>query len=229
MKHKTRILLVPGILFLVAGIFFSRMAFNAPRDNVNHAEIMRTSGQTRQSAPSPVRSFAGNEPREEAVAEPGDIPLATGKRVPAMITATPEVRFDVRSLAKIQPGSEAGVELRSERRELSDSIPDHFRGDSSPPLESLGFPLFDGRFVHLQALRHQSTGIDQGVVFAKAEGEPEGGHVLLSYVGTALAGVIHLPSRGEFYEIRTAPDGRSHILTQLDPTKMGACGACPRH
>jgi hypothetical protein len=72
-------------------------------------------------------------------------------------------------------------------------------------------------------------GTEQGVVFAKVDGEVEGGHVLLSYVGTALAGMIHRPSRKEFYEIRTAPDGRSHILTQLDPDKMGRCAGCAQH
>lgn len=154
----------------------------------------------------------------------------TENRPDATLGSVPgEISIEVRSISIMQPDPATGYELRCERRELSMAIPDLYRGDSSPPPDSLSFPLFDDKSVRLQSLRHQLMGADQGVVFAKAEGEPEGGHVLLSYVGTALAGMIHLPSRGEFYEIRTAPDGRSHILAQLDPDKMGVCGGCAQH
>lgn len=149
--------------------------------------------------------------------------------VDAAATGAPDFRLDVRSVTQIQVENETGCELRCEKRELSMAIRDLYQGDSSRSPESLGFPLFDGKSVRLGSLRHQSMGADQGVVFAKADGEPEGGHVLLSYVGTALAGMIHLPSRGEFYEIRTAPDGKSHLLTQLDPNKMPVCGGCNQH
>lgn len=147
----------------------------------------------------------------------------------AVGSAPADISIEVRSLSKMEPDPTTGYELRCERRELSMAIPDLYRGDTSPPPESIHFPLFDDKFVRLQSLRHQSMGSNQGVVFAEAEGEPEGGHILLSYVGTALAGMIHLPSRGEFYEIRTAPDGQSHILTQLDPAKMPVCGTCVQH
>jgi len=139
------------------------------------------------------------------------------------------VRPTVCSVSKMAPLTESSYEVRSEMREISVSIRDLYSTDSTAPPESLHLPLFDDKFVELKALRHQSMGKEQGVVFAKVDGEVEGGHVLLSYVGTALAGMIHRPSRKEFYEIRTAPDGRSHILTQLDPEKMGRCAGCAQH
>jgi len=203
MKHKKiQNILVPGIPLLAAGIFFFWMAFKAPPEK---AETMRHSGETRAT------------------------PRTAAKRDEASGTGSADIRFDVRAVSKMQPNPESGYELRCEKRDLSTSIPDLFRGDSSSLPESLDFPLFDGRFVQLKALRHQSMGTDQGVVFAKVDGEVEGGHALLSYVGTALAGMIHLPSRRECYEIRTAPDGRSHILTQINPDKMGTCGGCAQH
>jgi hypothetical protein len=211
--QKARYFLVLGIPLLALTVLFSWMGARAPSESAAKS----------QDTPDP-----GNKPGGGSLAEsPPDPRPAVRRDVPAVADAA-EISFDVRAVSKTQPDPGTGFELRSERRELSAAVRDLYRGDSPPP-ESLRFPLFDGRFIRLSALRHQSMGADQGVVFAKADGEVEGGHVLLSYVGTALAGMIHLPSRGEFYEIRTGPDGRSHILTQLDPHKMGACGECQQH
>lgn len=202
-----------AIPLLASAVVFSWIGFHTPQEGLAHAQDRTPSRNVQSCDP-----LAGS-PAERHTAGDQDV---------AVVSDPAKIRFDVRAVSKTQPGSETGYEMRSEMREFSTSIADLYRGDSSPP-DSLRFPLFDGRFVRLKALRHQSVGADQGVVFAEADGELEGGHVLLSYVGTALAGMIHLPYRGEFYEIRTAPDGRSHILTQLDPAKMPVCGVCPQH
>ena len=199
-----------GIPLLAAAFLFHCMGFHAP--SRGEAREMPLSGVQR-GTPSARAPSSGH---------------SAGEQMAVAVTDSAEIHIDVRALSKAQPNSGSAYELRAETRELSLSIADLYNNDSLPP-ESLRFPLFDGRFVQLKALRHQSMGVDQGLVFAAADGEPEGGHVLLSYVGTALAGMIHLPYRGEFYEIRTAPDGRSHILTQLNPDKMPVCGGCLQH
>ncbi len=136
------------------------------------------------------------------------------------------IRLELQSSLQTPKNVQSQHELRSETRQMSAAISELYRQHEVAAQTSLHFPLFDGNFLELKALRHQPMGRDQGVIFAKVDSEPEGGHILLSYVGTALAGMIHLPLRGEFYEIRTAPDGRSHILSQLDPEKMPSCGTC---
>lgn len=211
--EKARNFLVLGIPLLAVSVLFLWMGYHAPLESAAKRQDTPDSGNARRSVSLPKSPSA---PRPAAL------------RDAAAVTDTAEIRFDVRAVSRTQPAPETGFELRAERRELSIALRDLYRGDSPPP-ESLRFPLFDGRSIRLGALRHQSMGTDQGVVFAEADGEPDGGHVLLSYVGTALAGMIHLPSRSEFYEIRTAPDGRSHILTQLDPDKMPVCAGCSQH
>jgi hypothetical protein len=99
----------------------------------------------------------------------------------------------------------------------------------------IDFPLFDGKTVRLTNLQLDYIAPDEGVIYAKIVGEPGGGDAQLSYVGSALSGRIHLPSRNLFYNIRnaseptTAPDGTqsaSSFLTQEDPKKMPVCGTC---
>lgn len=208
--QKARYFLALGIPLLAVAVLFFWMGFHTPSESAAKRQDTPDSGNARRSG-SPAES-----PPEPRPAAPRDVAAATDNA---------EIRFVDRTVSGTQPAPETGFALRAERRELSIALRDLYRGDSPPP-ESLRFPLFDGRSIRLGALRHQSMGADQGVLFAEADGEQEGGHVMFSYVGTALAGMIHLPSRSEFYEIRTAPDGRSHILTQLDPDKMPVCGGC---
>jgi hypothetical protein len=228
-KERARSFTVIGFALLAAGILFSWMGFKARSEKTGEKAAMQRADGAKPTGTASRLDLSGDDPPGDSMAEATATPRSASKPNAAPVTGSPDIRLDVRAVSKVQPAPEAGYELRGEKRELSMAITDLYRGDSSPPPESLSFPLFDGKSVHLKALRHQSMGTEQGVVFAEADGELEGGHVLLSYVGTALAGMIHLPTRNEFYEIRTAPDGRSHILTQLNPEKMPVCRGCTQH
>jgi hypothetical protein len=92
--------------------------------------------------------------------------------------------------------------------------------------QTLKLPLFDSRMLVLEHVSHRAIGGSVGVFTGSVTGEPHGGHVVLSYVNDAVAATIHLPGTGESYEIRTGADGFSHILSQLDPTKIPPCGSC---
>lgn len=227
MKRKPSfgIPVIVGITVLAATILLFRTAStNAPEKGV---------ATNRQENGGATLRSGGDAPTD---AGPREFPAKVRDRRQA--EAESEVRdlaiFDL-SVEKREPlvseitVAESAYEMRSESRVLPVAFSGIFEADPSSRPETLKFPLFGDDVVVLKFLRHQTMGARQGVVIAKAEGEPDGGHVVLSYVGDALAGMIHLPLRGEFYEIRNGPGERSHVLTQLDPNEMPKCGICAEH
>lgn len=229
-KHGTWYLPALVVPLLALAMFMIGVALKRPLDDTAHADSLPFPGGAVNKDNSSGQDHGGNEPTPDgSTAEIRGRPRTRPLSGKELETGSADIIFDLRSVTGMRPDPAVHHELRVEERALSVTIPELYRSDSTSPPETLRFPLFDGRSVLLKSLRHQPMGTGQGVLFAEADGEPQGGHVLLSYVGPALAGMIHLPARGEFYEIRTAPNGSSHILTQLDPDKMPACGTCVQH
>ncbi|MDR2513132.1 MAG: hypothetical protein LBD01_05005 [Puniceicoccales bacterium] len=131
---------------------------------------------------------------------------------------------------RVVPEANEQHKLRQERRELDTALLDLARRLETEPLARLDFPLFDGQQVHLVDIKHTAKDSTAGVFFAKVEGEAQGGHAILAYAKNALAGSIHLPSKGLYFLVHNAaPQGEApnqSFLIQLDPTKMPKCGTC---
>lgn len=225
-QHKKFQLFSIGVPLLALGVFVSWLIFK------NHFDksLNRSTDQQRVMSNPHGNQSEINQNQETAQANRyRSSSLGRSEAIAKSEMDPQQTRFAVRTSLQTPQSTKSEYELRSETRQLSTAFSDLYRQHEVAAQTSLHFPLFDGNFLELKALRHQPMGRDQGVIFAKVDSEPEGGHILLSYVGTALAGMIHLPLRGEFYEIRTAPDGHSHILSQLDPEKMPSCGTCMQH
>lgn len=229
------IVITPCLIMAVGGCLFYIEARNQDADDLGKL-IVPARVEEHEEA---IAMRGGNQPEQESVDEPVDdepsktLPIERQEfeKRPGSQDVDYELVIVNQEPVSKRAAKEGDVdyELRSEKRRFSSGINDLFSGNGTEHPKSLGFPLFEGRSLKLTHLRHQSMAADRGVVMAKAASVSDGGHILLSYVGDALAGAIHLPSRNEFYEIRTAPDGVSHILSRIDPSMMPPCQGCAEH
>ena len=92
-------------------------------------------------------------------------------------------------------------------------------------IDGVELPLFDGAAARLVIRDHQPLGADSGTITARAENEPLS-HVVLSYAGDAQAGIIQLPERGRFYEIRNASPNGAAFVIEIEPGKIPGCEHC---
>jgi hypothetical protein len=156
---------------------------------------------------------------------PPQVPDTTGAvGVPARLAVTGSVTAVPRS-DFVDPSY-----MREERREVVPNVSEFGRRYKDEPFKEMEFPLFDGESVQLTDVELRVLSPNEGVFLAKVKGDPSGGHFMLSYVGNAVSGTLHIPSQDRYFFIRNAsPDGAVqsfNFLAQVDPDKMPKCGTC---
>lgn len=87
-------------------------------------------------------------------------------------------------------------------------------------------PLPDGSEVLLAMRKFERAGADAGVFTGSVAGEP-GSLAILAFTGDAGAGSLHIPGRGQVFEIRHTGSG-SIGIGEVDVTALGTCGLCAR-
>lgn len=94
----------------------------------------------------------------------------------------------------------------------------------SPTLPSLTLELEPGvpQRVELVAFRRLSP--DEGLFNGHLAGDTTS-TVILTYVGNAEAGIVHQPTQGRAYNIRTTEDGVQHIQL-MDLSRAPECALC---
>lgn len=92
--------------------------------------------------------------------------------------------------------------------------------DFQLPVE-FDFPLNAKRSVPVRVQRFDVTGPDAGVFTGEVAGMP-GTTVVLSFVGLAQAGVVHLPAEGRSFVVQGDAEGRLRI-TENDLSQAPGC------
>jgi hypothetical protein len=164
--------------------------------------VMETNGET---AVETVTSSPATEPsRTDADGDQATIVQATAPLVEAV---DPELQ----------------ATLRRETRRLVPALQEVGRNWGATNPGKLHFPLFDGESVPLQVISFSPGRRDGvGVILARLNDDPLS-HVVLSYADDAVEGLIHLPTRNEYFEVSYAGGDRTR-LAQLDPAHAGGCG-----
>ena len=213
------VLFVLAAMLLLAGVLYTlrKQAEDAGKTVCDTATqtVSEKAGQLANPLPSRLPEPSSNpEPEAPASTVPanGAASLPPSGGVPTVAGASPPPgarrQIAISNVVAFEPGADEEYKIREERRDLSLSFLELAKHFSTEPIDRLDFPLFDGQQVHLTDITHKPHDATAGVFFAKVEGEPHGGHVVLAYVNNALAGSIHLPTKGLYFEIRNAtPQG----------------------
>lgn len=90
------------------------------------------------------------------------------------------------------------------------------------PLTHFSIPVFDGRDLDVEILRHEGTDDAGGSFVGRVAGKP-GSFVILGYDGEAESGTVQIPDEGYILAISYAGEGLLR-LSQLDPHKIPGCG-----
>jgi hypothetical protein len=95
---------------------------------------------------------------------------------------------------------------------------------NSPALPSLDLELEPGRAVRVAVVSFSTEGEHSGT-FAGYVPELPNSTVIVSYVGSAEAGLVHLPAEGIAYEYRVGDDGVRRFR-RLDLRQAPECALC---
>ena len=92
-----------------------------------------------------------------------------------------------------------------------------FKGSSEP----LVIPTFDGERLEIRIKSLQRPDSRKGIISGKIEKDPFS-LAVLSWVGEAVSGSLHVPAKGKVYEIRYAGGGESYI-NEINTSNLGGC------
>lgn len=92
-----------------------------------------------------------------------------------------------------------------------------FKGSS----ESLVIPTFDGERLTIRIENLQRPDSRKGVISGRIEKDPFS-LAVLSWVGDAVSGSLHVPAKRKVYEIRYAGGGESYI-SEINTSNLGGC------
>lgn len=221
-KSPARIILSGAITMVILALVAVMLWWRADKS----PESAQVGQEPAKVAPVVVEPSPAAEPAvalvpPEPVAEEESVEVSVAQPEPQKRR---EVEVQVANASEEAPAQD--FILREEARRLSPSLAELGESYQAEGFEELEFPLFDGQVVVLNNLRFQKQGHQAGVFMASVAGDPDGGHVVLSYVREATAGMIHIPASGEYYEIRPTRESGHSILAKLDPSLMPECGTC---
>jgi hypothetical protein len=92
------------------------------------------------------------------------------------------------------------------------------------PVERIRLTLSPRESATILIDHFEAAGDSEGVFEGVVEGKP-GSTVILSYVGLAQAGMVHLPAEGRAFRIRGTDDGAVRI-TEVDLHRAPECANC---
>lgn len=207
-------------LALLLAVLFLGWLFFAP------APSSGPSSSTSPKAPAiPGEGEPEGEGKADRLAETVSPADPAGEKAPPFPREEERIDSPERLSANEQAGAHDHVKrsmpfrLDPELKELADRFREN-RGNAI-----LVLPAFDGEQLSLAVSDLRPHNNRAGAMTGQVEGI-ETSFFSLAYVGDAAAGSIHLPSRGQVLEIRSAGDGTVY-LSEIDVAALGNCGVCP--